>query len=185
MKKTIVYRLTFPNGKVYIGITSETLKKRISRHVNYARAGRSYALSSAIRKYGESAFTAEEVASGEWDAMLAEEIRLISAHQSIVPHGYNMTAGGEGSLGVSCSAEKRQKISYALSGRKLSEAHKSSVREAQRGKLIPQSVREKMRSASLGKEIGQAQREKTRSALKGRKISPEVIAKRLATRYGR
>lgn len=52
----ILYKLTFPNGKSYIGITTESLSRRVQRHVNYARAGKSYALSSAIRKYGEDSF---------------------------------------------------------------------------------------------------------------------------------
>lgn len=31
-KTNIIYKLTFPNGKIYIGQTSQTLRRRLTRH---------------------------------------------------------------------------------------------------------------------------------------------------------
>lgn len=144
----ILYRLTFPNGKVYIGITTESLGRRVQRHIAYARSNRPYALSAAIRKYGEESFAAEVIGmANAWGELVKLEIDAIREHGSLCPNGYNMTAGGEGSLHVTPTEEKRAKISQTLSGRKLSEAHRKAVGDAQRGKTIPIQTRMRMREA--------------------------------------
>lgn len=47
-----LYKLTFPDGKAYIGITTGTATERFSEHVYWARKGRTYCVNAAIRKYG-------------------------------------------------------------------------------------------------------------------------------------
>lgn len=144
----ILYKLTFPNGKAYIGITNESLARRVQRHVAYARAGKPYALSAAIRKYGEKSFVAEVIGTCEsWDGLVALEVAAVLEYKSLCPHGYNMTGGGEGSFRVTPTPEKRKKISESLSGRKLSDAHRVAVGLAQVGKTIPASTRQKMSAA--------------------------------------
>ena len=160
----ILYKLTFPNGKVYIGITTETLSRRVQRHINYARENRPYALSAAIRKYGERSFTAEHIASAmSKDDLAVVERILIAQHDSICPNGYNMTGGGEGTYLVKPSHEKRKKISESLSGRKLSEAHRISIGLAQKGKTIPHETRRKMSAAHQGRPPMSAEQRAIRS----------------------
>ena len=144
----ILYRLTFPNGKFYIGITTESLSRRVQRHINYARANKPYALSAAIRKYGEKSFIAEHIASAiSKDDLAHIEKIAIEQYNSMCPNGYNMTGGGEGTYRVAPSEEKRKKISKSLSGRKLSDAHKLALGQAQKGKIIPEDTRKKMSDA--------------------------------------
>ena len=108
----IVYKLTFPNGKSYIGITTESLSRRVQRHVNYARAGKPYALSSAIRKYGEDSFSSEVIGNADnREELCMMEMFAIEALRTMCPHGYNMTGGGDGSSGVSPADNTRRKIS--------------------------------------------------------------------------
>jgi len=148
----IIYKLTFPNGKIYIGITTESLSRRVQRHINYARKNRPYALSAAIRKYGEKSFTAEHIASTKTvDDLVHVERILIKQYGSICPNGYNMTGGGEGSYCIKPSVEKRRKISESLSGRKLSHAHRVAIGLAQKGKTIPIETRMKMSAAHQGR----------------------------------
>lgn len=144
----ILYKLAFPNGKVYIGITTESLSRRVQRHINYARKNRPYALSAAIRKYGEHSFTAEHIASARSKEDLSALERMMIAHyNTICPNGYNMTGGGEGTYRVKPSEKTRNKISESLSGRKLSDAHRMAVGLAQKGKNIPIETRQKMSAA--------------------------------------
>jgi len=144
----ILYKLTFPNGKAYIGITTESLSRRVQRHIAYARANRQYAVSAAIRKYGEKSFVAEHIASAKsWSDLLNIEKMAIEQYNTICPYGYNMTGGGEGSYKVQPSDEKRRKISESLSGRRLSDDHRRAVGLAQRGKTIPAETRAKMSEA--------------------------------------
>lgn len=160
----ILYKLTFNSGKCYIGITTETLNRRVQRHVNYARANRSYALSAAIRKHGEKSFVAEILASaGTWDELKNLEIDAIRFYKSLCPNGYNMTAGGDGSLGVVPSDEKKKKISEALKGRKLSDSHRKAVGDSQRGKVIPEDTRARMRVAHKARPPMSDEQRKIRS----------------------
>lgn len=148
----IVYKLTFSNGKSYIGITTESLSRRVQRHVNYARTNRPYALSAAIRKYGEDSFVAEIIGNADTrDELFRMEILAIESHKTMCPYGYNMTGGGDGSRGATPAADTRIKISRSLTGRKLSASHREAVGNAQRGKTIPQATRLKMSMAHQGR----------------------------------
>jgi group I intron endonuclease len=157
----ILYKLTFPNGKVYIGITTESLSRRVQRHIAYARANKPYAVSAAIRKYGEKSFIAEHIASSKnWIDLTFIERLAIEQYNSICPFGYNMTGGGEGSYKVSPSDEKRRKISESLTGRKLSEDHRRAVGLAQKGKVISAETKLKMSEAHRNRRpMSQEQRE--------------------------
>lgn len=180
MKSGIAYKLTFPSGKVYIGITRETLSQRVRRHISYARSGKPYALSAAIRKYGEDSFSAEVVASGTWEELKQIEIRLISEYNSLRDGGYNMTGGGEGSRGIHMSEITKKKISAALTGRKLSEDHRRRVSESQRGKRLSEETKQRMRNAAAkrcAEPMPEDQRAKIADALRGRKRPEEVMAR--------
>lgn len=186
----ILYKLTFANGKCYIGITTETLKRRVQRHVYYARIGRQYALSAAIRKYGEDGFSSEVLGTFDsWDEATKREVEAISQHGSMCPYGYNMTGGGEGTLGVKKSIEARRRIGEASSqrnaGRTLTEVHKQRVGDAFRGKPLAEATKEKMRDAARLRNslsprgpMSQDQKDKIRATLMGKKHPPERVAKR-------
>lgn len=164
---------------------TRSLAERIRRHIAYARAGRLFALSCAIRKYGEEAFTSEILAAGTWEEMQDAEIAAIAAHNAMGAGGYNMTGGGEGSLNVSLPESTKLKISAALTAREFSESHRARLSEVQRGKTISAETREKMRIAAKNRArvpMSDEQREKRRMALKGRKRSPELMARIWETR---
>ena len=188
MKDGIVYRLTFPSGKVYIGITREPLPARVRRHIANARAGKQFALSAAIRKYGENSFAATVIGSGSWVELMSMEIAEIARSNALGIGGYNMTGGGEGTLCVTQRSETREKISATLSGRKCSDEHKRRVGIAQRGKVLSEATKEKMRAAALARAarapMSREQRDKIAMALRGRTIPADVVAKRIASRCG-
>ncbi len=108
----IIYRLTFPNGKQYIGLTTQTLKCRLRNHRSSANIGRGGLLYSAIRKYGPRSFNAEEIANSDnFEALKELEKAAIKAHGCRCPNGYNLTDGGDGVLGVVISEATRKKRS--------------------------------------------------------------------------
>jgi len=182
MRQGIAYKLTFPNGKVYIGITRETLDRRVKRHIAYAKAGKHFALSAAIRKYGEDSFARDVVGTGDWNELKEIEIKLIAQYGSLGSGGYNMTSGGDGSLGVAVPDSVKGKISNSLKGRKLSNDHRKKLSESQIGKIISAETKEKMRLAAIGRVVTDAQKNKVSDSLRGRKQSQELIAKRVAAR---
>lgn len=105
-----VYRHTCPNGKIYIGITSKSIKKRLNTGYDHNAH-----FSRAIRKYGWENIITEILFENltEEDAK-QKEIELIERYQSTNPHiGYNISLGGESHFGCrfNHSDETKRKIS--------------------------------------------------------------------------
>lgn len=96
-----LYRLSFPSGKSYIGITTRRLSVRWAQHVRDARKGVLTRVQSAIRKYGPENVRVEELVRAQDLSYLYEmERRAIVAFGTKAPLGYNRTDGGEGVIGL-------------------------------------------------------------------------------------
>lgn len=91
----LIYKINFPNNKVYIGQTNN-LKKRISEHLREARIGADSKIYRAIRKYNISKDDFEEIESNIETQELADlrEIYWIEFYDSY-NNGYNSTKGGD------------------------------------------------------------------------------------------
>lgn len=97
----------------YIGVTTNSPKKRFACHISDAKRGSEYHLHRAIRKYGEKEFDLTVLMRGEDEkiAYLMEK-RFIALFKP----SYNMTAGGEGSPGFNPSKETRRLLSEIRTG---------------------------------------------------------------------
>ena len=62
--------------------------------------GYSFILHKAFRKYGFNNFIVEEIEEVENSLLNNREIYWINFYNSIIPNGYNMTFGGEGSIKI-------------------------------------------------------------------------------------
>jgi hypothetical protein len=178
-----LYKLDFPNGKSYIGITNETALKRFTRHVKKANAGQKQAVTNAIRKYTPQAVRVSTlVVARDWEYLCALERKAIAAFGTREPHGYNLTDGGEGVLGLECRPETRAKLSAANSGRKLTVAQRAKISAALKQRPPPtEETRAKLSTANTGKVHSSETRAKCGVANIGRVISPEAKAKQRAT----
>jgi group I intron endonuclease len=126
------------NGMKYVGITSRSLQRRWAEQVNAAEAGRGWALHVAIRRFGASAFDVSVLETAScWEALCRREREVIADLGSLVPHGYNITNGGEGAPGRVTSAETKAKLSAAKLGKPLSLEHRAKLAAAKRGKRMP------------------------------------------------
>lgn len=116
LKKNVIYKLEFPNNKIYIGQTTELLKERIRVHCRDSFNRESHLPKArAIRKYLE--FKVEVLYQG--DNLNEKEIELIDLYNTCnKDKGYNLTAGG-GSLSIPCSEDKKNKISASNKGKRL------------------------------------------------------------------
>lgn len=92
----VVYRITSPSGKAYIGVAKRSARERFTKHKNDARNGRGTALCAAIRKYGEDAFLVETLIESTSEYCFDLEVKAIKAFGTLHPYGYNLTSGGEG-----------------------------------------------------------------------------------------
>ena len=98
------------NNKIYIGLSSKLVEKTKSYY------GSGKLINQAINKYGKEHFTKEIIERDieDFDLLCEREIYWIKELKSKVEHGnYNMSDGGEGTVGVYPEAETRKKIGVA------------------------------------------------------------------------
>lgn len=127
----IIYKITnLLNNKLYIGQTTQELKKRWNDHKK--RGAKSCpALKAAIGKYGKENFKIEEIDN----ASTIEELNIkeeywIKFYNTIAPNGYNLTSGGNSKL---ATEETKRKMSQNYEDNielweKVSEASKKNWR---------------------------------------------------------
>jgi hypothetical protein len=110
----VLYKLTSPSNKSYIGISSKSLDARWAKHVEHALGKRTAgALYAALRKHRPETFKREVLAEeADWDTLRAMEIDAIRSHSTLAPNGYNITQGGEGTR-TRLSAQAKANISAA------------------------------------------------------------------------
>ena len=172
MKGTL-YKLLFPNGKAYIGITTRSPRERWWDHCQYAHDGsRKWAVYNAWRKHGEPVMQIlAEFSSAE--ELKAAEQAAITAHGTLVPSGYNMTLGGETNpmeipelarragdknIGRKHTAAARRNMGLSRLGRKASEDHRAKISKGQLGRVHSQETREKIAAKARGRFVGDSTR---------------------------
>jgi group I intron endonuclease len=105
-----IYKIDFPNGKVYIGQTG-SLAARQRGHSDEARKGNCRPVYNAIRKYFKEDLTLRVIDTAEtWEELDEKEIAWIAHFDSTNPErGYNLTRGGHGNLWSSMTEEQRER----------------------------------------------------------------------------
>lgn len=154
---TILYMHVFPNGKKYVGITSQRPAKRWQRGNNYTHNPH---LQRAIKKYGWE--NIEHIILGEYTSAkeAGEAERKIISEQNLQDpaRGYNISSGGEHGTH---SAQTIQKLSLSRIGEK-------NPMYGRRGRLSPhygkqghmygkhmsESAKAKISKANTGKNNG-------------------------------
>lgn len=90
----IIYKLTSPSGRYYIGLTKSALKERWRQHVKKSKNNTNHPLYNAIRRYGAESFVVEQIDSCDTRKQAQTlEMKHIASSQSDRP--YNLSAGGE------------------------------------------------------------------------------------------
>ena len=137
-KRYSVYKHTSPEGKSYIGCTSQRPTRRWDNGNGYKHRHKDFY--KDIEKFGWDNFSHEIIASGlTKDEGYSLEESCIRKYNTTDPDcGYNKSTGGRGPYGCICSDKLRRKRSAAVSGernpmygkpcdeerrRKISEAH--------------------------------------------------------------
>jgi predicted GIY-YIG superfamily endonuclease len=129
-----VYVLTLNDGRVYIGMTRQTLRNRC-RKGGYKEGTN---IGDAINEYGMDAFKVGVIAENltKSEAELVEK-EMIAAYDSTNPDkGFNIALGGN--IVGRHSIITRQKMSVGQKGRKFSEEHLSKLRKP-KSKVTPRS----------------------------------------------
>lgn len=119
----LIYLLSFPNGKHYVGRTKNTLDQRLAEHKAAAKKQKQHQLYYAINKYGWDSIEKSVlfIATTE-EELILRELFYIQKYNS-VKEGYNMTynteIGGDNWKGRKHTEEYdlwREKIADKLRG---------------------------------------------------------------------
>lgn len=182
MKVVHIYKITnLVNSKMYFGICVN-IQKRWARHkCGYG----SRLLSGAFKKYGVAKFSFEHVADAftKEDAQFLEK-NFIAENGSMVPCGYNITAGGEGAWGVKISEETRQKLRDSHVGKRRTKESIEKQAAALRGRSVAPDVGAKISAAKKAAGMSPEERARCAEPLRANthlSKTPEAIAKWKAT----
>jgi group I intron endonuclease len=106
----IIYCLTSPEGKSYIGQTERTFDIRWAEHVRDAKTGETKcrAINAALRKYGVDNFTKEILLITNASFIDYYERLFIATYNTIAPNGYNLRDGGDGGCSDEMKAQMRE-----------------------------------------------------------------------------
>jgi group I intron endonuclease len=177
----LIYKAAGPTGKVYVGQTTLTLKRRKSNHAFRAKKDdRRTPFQAALLDEGFSNFTWEQIDTAETQEELDQkEKQWIAYYDSMNPDkGYNNQEGGKKTV---YSLEARKKMSEARKKRiitedtkkRLSEALKGKPRPWQSGKHPSEETRRKISEAGKGRCHSEESKLKMSEAKKGK--APYVI----------
>ena len=88
----VVYKITYPNGKIYIGQTIKTIQERFNQHcLKWSCCTK---LKNAINKYGKDNFMIEQIDHAHTQEKADnKEIFYIRLYKSQI-NGYNLAGGG-------------------------------------------------------------------------------------------
>ncbi len=134
------------NGKRYIGITSKVAKRWIAHKSGCG----SKLVYRAIEKYGLDSLKFDILCEGCEKDIKKLEIAVIEKYNTVAPGGYNLTTGGEGTLGYTHSKETRRKMREkgklrtgkrnSMYGKKHSEETRRKIAAKAKGRKCPHNA---------------------------------------------
>lgn len=174
-----LYKIDFPNGKSYVGITSGTAASRFKEHLKAAfKKNMPQSLSRALRKYGADAPTVKTLAiCNDWPSLQLMEQNAIRVFGTFGHGGYNQTLGGEGFLGVVKTPATIAKISAAKKGVPQTKEAIAARSASMKGRTVSAETRRKISVANTGRKLSAETRARISQAGKARVASPETKAK--------
>ena len=181
-KYIFIYAITNKiNDKQYIGF-------HVTNDLNDGYMGSGIAIKGAYKKYGIENFDKEILENCNELNWSKKEIYWIKKLDTLVPNGYNLTLGGEGTLGLILSKESRKKISISRKGispwnkglyGNYSKEYREKLSIAFKGKKTSEETKQKISKANTGKKKSEKERAQISERLKNNNpgTRPEVKEK--------
>lgn len=142
------------NGKLYIGSTAKSFKKRWGIHVCHLRKGKHHSrhLQAVWNKYGEENFKFEILEICDPQDSISREQYYIDLHksQSVL---MNMSPTARSALGCKHSDEARLKNSLRNKGKKLDAKTREAIRKGHLGMKYSPEHCEAIRRSKIGKKL--------------------------------
>lgn len=132
----VVYLVTFPNGKNYVGITTTSFDERKASHISHMNTS-NLPVHKALKKFlGQE--TWKIIAKGDsWEELTKLEVEFIEKYKSYIDdNGYNSTLGGDGATGYKLSDE--QKLVHSKIKRKYFSNDENRLKQSKSAKSAHQ-----------------------------------------------
>ena len=143
------------NGKVYIGQTTKSVRKRVIQHMTNSRpwvkTKKSY-FANALNKYGFENFTFDviERCNNQQELDNRERYWIAYYNSNNKKYGYNIDSGGNsGKKRKPLSEEHKQKLLLANLGRKKSDQEKARISSAIKARFSNPEYRETYKQLCL------------------------------------
>lgn len=189
----VIYLLTFPDGRKYVGQT-QNLPHRLRRHRQAAAEGRKTAICRAWAELDEPA--CQVIHTGEQGEELdALERKAIADHGTLFPAGLNRYTGGKRGASA-CEATRvlhgevshkrhenpsfRERISEAMKKRNADPAERQRASEQMRERMKDPAKRREASERAKAYQASPEQRQKNRLQTLMRWQDPEYRARTLA-----
>ena len=149
MDNYCLYKHESPNGKVYIGITSQKPLQRWSCGNGYKN--NSY-FTRAIKKYGWDNFKHEIIFENltKEDAKRLEIEYIKKFKSNMRRYGYNISSGGESKSGTKVSEYQKQRIREGVKHRVFTDSYRKKLSESTKRHWQQEGVRNHLREINLG-----------------------------------
>jgi group I intron endonuclease len=182
----LIYMLTSPSNKRYVGQTVTTVAKRVKQHCQPSSGCK--AIRDAIKKYKIENFKIETIIQCNNSELNDYEIHFIAHYDTFGKNGYNLTKGGDGNKGYKHTEESKRKISEAQKGKYIgeknhfygkhhSEETRKKISEKHKGKILTEEHKRKLSEAGKGRKHSEESKKLMSEAQKGRKHTEETKRK--------
>ena len=169
-----IYKHTFPNGKIYIGITQQQPEKRWQRGIGYLNKNKEgkyhqQYMARAVIKYDWDDIKHEILFSGliKEEAEIKEQELIAFYKSDNREFGYNLEKGGRVHR---VSNETKEKMSKSRKGKPHTEEWNKKISKSNKGKISP--FKGKHRSEETKKKISESTKGKVKT---GKKSTKPVI----------
>lgn len=134
-RQNVVYKVDFPNGKSYIGITTYNLNYRKREHFYKVRRGSSNYFHNALKKYWKHNKWYVIDSTDCKEKLKNLEKSYIKEFDTMYPKGYNLTSGGDGFPDLIYTEEYRKKLSDAHTGYVMPQSQKDNIGKGNKNKI--------------------------------------------------
>lgn len=135
----VIYKtINLVNGKFYIGQDSKN-------DSNYLGSGS--LIKKAIKKYGRENFKKEILEHCQTKEELNKREIYWIEKLNTIEEGYNITTGGEGTVGYKFTEEQKNKMSQSHKGKKLTNEHKENIGIASKKRWSDLEYKENVKKA--------------------------------------